>query len=237
MELVDGGYKAWRKLVVDAVQHQPVTAPLVVLDGNTGTAKTELLGLMAARDLQVIDLEGLANHRGSLFGDRPGGQPSQKAFEGRLALALAAIDPARPLVVEAESSRIGDLSVPKQLWAAMCAAPRLRIEAPRAARADYLARTYRDVADDAGRLGETIDRLAPHHPRERIAEWHALAGAGAFATLAGALMEHHYDPRYESHRARFAGADDSVVAAPGLAPADLPPLADRLAAEAVRIAR
>jgi len=136
VDLVAGGYKAWRTLVVGALNDQPFPAPLWVLDGNTGTAKTELLARLSALGRQTIDLEALANHRGSLFGHRAGGQPSQKAFEGRLAMAISALDPARPVVVEAESSRIGDLMLPKQLWAAMCAAPRLCIAAPLAARAD-----------------------------------------------------------------------------------------------------
>jgi len=134
VDLVAGGYKAWRTLVVGALNDQPFPAPLWVLDGNTGTAKTELLARLSALGRQTIDLEALANHRGSLFGHRAGGQPSQKAFEGRLAMAISALDPARPVVVEAESSRIGDLMLPKQLWAAMCAAPRLCIAAPLAAR-------------------------------------------------------------------------------------------------------
>ncbi len=104
VELVQGGYKAWRKLVVEALETPPA-APVVILDGNTGSAKTELLALLSERGAQTVDLEGLANHRGSLFGHMPGGQPSQKAFEGRVATALAALDPARPVVVEAESSR------------------------------------------------------------------------------------------------------------------------------------
>ncbi|MCX8509437.1 MAG: tRNA 2-selenouridine(34) synthase MnmH, partial [Rhodobacteraceae bacterium] len=142
VDLLAGGYKSWRALVVAALNDRPFPAPLTVLDGNTGTAKTELLSLLAARGLQTIDLEGLANHRGSLFGHRDGGQPSQKAFEGRLALAIDRLDPTRPVVIEAESSRIGGLSLPKQLWAAMCGAPRLRIAAPLAARAAYLTRSY-----------------------------------------------------------------------------------------------
>jgi len=230
VELIQGGYKAWRALVVAELFDKPVAAPLVVLDGNTGTAKTDLLGLMARRGVQVIDLEGLAHHRGSLFGHRPEGQPSQKAFEGRLALALACLDPARPVMVEAESSRIGDLAVPKMLWAAMKAAPRLRVSAPLAARAEYLARAYADLTADPARLTEVIALLRPAHPAERIEEWVALAKSGAFAALAEGLMRDHYDRRYEKHRARFEDMEGAVMETESLAPDALDRLADRIAA-------
>ena len=229
VELVAGGYKSWRKLVVEALAAPP-PSPLVVLDGNTGSAKTELLALIAGEGVQVIDLEGLANHRGSLFGHRPGGQPSQKAFEGRLAVALAALDPARPLVVEAESSRIGDLSLPKGLWAAMTAAPRIHISASLPARAAYLARAYADMSADPARLAGVINLLRPLHPAETIADWHRLAEAGETEALAADLMRRHYDPRYEKHRARYARPEDTVVTAEDLSPEALPALAHRIAA-------
>lgn len=229
VEVVAGGWKSWRRLVVEALQDRPVPSPVVVLDGNTGSAKTELLGLLAARGVQVIDLETLANHRGSLFGAMPGGQPPQKLFEGRLAMALAALDPARPVVVEAESSKVGDIALPKQLWAAMRGAPRLHVAAPVEARAAYLARAYADVTADRARLAEVIGRLRPLHPAGVIEDWLRLAAEGAFEPLAAGLMARHYDPRYESHRARFAGGRDRVVEAASLAPEALGPLADRLA--------
>ncbi|MFP1643014.1 tRNA 2-selenouridine(34) synthase MnmH [Pontitalea aquivivens] len=227
-ELVEGGYKSWRRLVVDAVA-APVSAPVVVLDGNTGSAKTELLQLCAAAGHQVIDLEGLANHRGSLFGAMPGGQPGQKAFEGRLALALARLDPTRPVLVEAESSRIGAVSVPRGLWQAICAAPRVRLAVPAAARAAYLARAYADVAGDGARLRDTLARLRPLHPAEVIADWLALADRRALEPLALDLMRRHYDPRYEKHRARHGDGREAVVAADDLSPAALPALARRVA--------
>ncbi len=230
VELIHGGYKAWRALVVAELNDRPVAAPVVVLDGNTGTAKTEVLALLAARGVQVIDLEGLANHRGSLFGHRAGGQPGQKAFDGRLAVQLAALDPARPVVVEAESSRIGDLAMPKQLWAAMSAAPRIRIAAPLAARAGYLARAYGDVTADRDRLVGMVQSLKPMHPAERIAEWEAEAGAGAFEALAAGLMQDHYDRRYEKHRARFVARGEMVLEVENLRPEALELLADRIAA-------
>ena len=229
VDLVQGGYKSWRKLVVGALETTPAT-PVVVLDGNTGSAKTELLHHLAALGMQILDLEGLANHRGSLFGHMPGGQPSQKAFEGRVATALTQLDPKAPVVVEAESSRIGDLSVPKGLWAAMTAAPRIHIRAPLDARAAYLARAYADVSADTGRLTGIIDRLRPSHAGEVIESWLRLASDGQAQVLAADLMRRHYDPRYEKHRARYARPEDPEVAAPDLSPEALPELAGRIAA-------
>lgn len=235
VELVEGGYKAWRGLVVEALARPPA-APVVVLDGNTGSAKTEILLAAAAQGAQVIDLEGLAQHRGSIFGARPGGQPAQKAFEGRLAVALAALDPAQPVLVEAESSRIGNLNLPKGIWAAICAAPRVRIAAPLPARAAYLARAYADVAADRVALAALIDKLRPFHAAELIAQWQAQAAAGDLVALAGDLMARHYDPRYEKHRARH-GAAEAVIAAPSLAPEVLPGLAAQLRAAAAGLLR
>jgi len=226
-----GGYKAWRGLVVTAVYDTPVRAPVVVLDGNTGSAKTDILKLLPGLGVQIIDLEGLANHRGSLFGNM-GPQPSQKAFEGALAQALARLDPARPVVVEAESSKIGNCRLPPELWKAMVSAPRVAIAAPRAARAEYLARAYGDLTGEPGRLAATVDLLRPVHAQEVIAGWQALAAAGEHATLADSLMEQHYDPRYDKHRARGTGRVVEVDTTT-LTPDALPGLAAQVA-EAAR---
>jgi tRNA 2-selenouridine synthase len=225
VEVVQGGYKSWRRLVVAALYDQPFAHRLVVLDGNTGTAKTELLARLSARGVQVVDLEGLANHRGSLFGHM-GEQPSQKAFEGRLALALARLDPQRPVVVEAESAKVGECRLPPKLWRAMVAAPRISIAAPRRARAAYLVRAYADLVADVARLDRVVASLAPAHPREVIAEWRAMVAAGEFVDLAEGLMARHYDPRYGKHRARM-DAPVTEVAVEGLD--DLDALADRIA--------
>lgn len=203
VEVLQGGYKAWRRLVVDALYTDPFAHRLVVLDGNTGSAKTEVLNLLPARGVQVVDLEGLANHRGSLFGHL-GDQPSQKAFEGRLALALARLDPARPVVVEAESAKVGECRLPPKLWRAMLEAPRVALTAPRRARADYLVRAYADLVADVARLDGVVASLALAHPREVIAEWRTMVAEGRFVDLAEGLMARHYDPRYGKHRARMA---------------------------------
>lgn len=227
VETLVGGYKAWRGLVVREVYDTPVRAPVVVLDGNTGSAKTEVLNLLPQFGVQVIDLEGLARHRGSLFG-AVGAQPSQKAFEGALAMALAGLDPACPVVVEAESSKIGNCRLPPEIWKAMVAAPRVAIAAPRAVRAEYLARAYGDLTADADRLAATVGLLRPLHAAEVIEVWLGLAAAGEFVALADSLIERHYDPRYGRHRARMA-VPVAEVAVEGLAKEALPGIAARVA--------
>jgi len=228
VETVAGGYKTYRSLVVQALYDVAVPSRVLVLDGNTGTAKTDLLALMAARGTQVIDLEALANHRGSLFGGRPGGQPSQKGFESRLAMALAALDPARPVVVEAESSRIGNCRLPPRLWRAMVAAPRLAVSAPLAARAAYLARAYADLAADPVELARVINRLRPMQAADTIGRWLAMAATAAFEPLAAELMALHYDPRYTKQRSLTQAQPAQVVDAPSLAAEALPAVAEAL---------
>ncbi|MFH5775747.1 tRNA 2-selenouridine(34) synthase MnmH [Paracoccus sp. NGMCC 1.201697] len=198
---IEGGYKAWRAMVVERVTAS-LTTPVIVLDGNTGSAKTEILHRLAARGHQVIDLEGLANHRGSLFGGMPGGQPSQKGFEGRLALALERLDPTRPVVVEGESSRIGERNLPRGIWQAITTAPRIRLAVPVAERAAYTARSYADACADPVGVARIIDSLRPLHPSDRIEEWLRMVDAADWAGLSEGLMRDHYDPRYDKHRSR-----------------------------------
>lgn len=218
-KVIDGGYKTYRKRVKQALYDEPFAPGIVLLDGNTGTAKTDILKALAARGVQVIDLEALANHRGSLFGAQAGGQPSQKAFESALARIVAGMDASRPVVVEAESSKIGQLVVPPQLWAAMRAAPRLEIQAPLAARAAYLASSYADIANDNARLVNTLDKLRSYHAGDTIQRWLDLAGAGKMQALAAALMAEHYDTRYAKARAKKA--DITPFAVSGLEAADI----------------
>lgn len=201
--VLEGGWRAWRRLVVQALYDAPFPAPLWLLDGNTGSAKTEVLAQVAALGGQVIDLEALARHRGSVFGLAPGhSQPSQKAFEGALAMAISRLDPARPVLLEAESNLIGKLRLPPALWQAMRAAPRIEIRAPLRERARYINRGYAALAADRVALSERLVALAPFHPRERIDAWQALAANGQTEALAAALMDEHYDPLYARQRRR-----------------------------------
>ena len=228
--VLDGGWKAWRKLVQRAFYETPFDAPVMILDGNTGTAKTAILHRVAARGGQVIDLEGLARHRGSLFGLVPGeAQPTQKAFETALAEAVSKLDPSRPVLMEAESNRIGALRIPPSLWKAMQAAPRLQIEAPVQARARWLAQAYGDIIADPVELAARIAALAPFQPRETIALWQEMAQSAAFEALAGSLMQQHYDPRYARTALRQERAPLAVLTVDDLTDATQDRLADEIA--------
>jgi tRNA 2-selenouridine synthase len=203
-ETVTGGYQSFRRLVHQALYETPLSGRVVLFDGNTGTAKTDILHRLAARGVQVIDLEGIARHRGSMLGGIASEQPDQKAFETELAAALAGIDPARPVLIEAESSKIGRRSIPPVLWAEMCAAPRINIGAPVAARAAYLTRAYGDVIANPERLARLMEPLRAFRGHDVIDGWLALLAAGDHEKLARAMIEQHYDPAYAKSRAIHA---------------------------------
>ena len=205
VEVLSGGYRSYRRQVVDMLHNETLPLAPVLLDGNTGTGKTALLARLAARGAQVIDLEALAGHRGSVFGATPSGQPPQKLFETRLVHALLQVSPDRPVVIEAESNKIGALNIPKSLWAAMRAAPRISIAAPVAARAEFLVRAYQDIVSDSTLLAARLETLRPLQGHAVVDHWHELAAAGANVELAAALMQAHYDPRYAKSQARNAG--------------------------------
>lgn len=230
--LLDGGWRSWRRLVSTALYETPFQAPVVVLDGNTGTAKTKLLAQVRARGGQVIDLEALAGHRGSLFGLPPGTQqPSQKAFESGIAQQMARLDPTRPVLVEAESNKIGERRIPPSLWQAMQVAPRIELTAPLDARARFLVNAYSDIIADAPTLTARIWDLAPYHARSVIEDWQDKATTGAFEALARDLMAQHYDPRYARTKLRQGAKAARVMKANDLSEASLDGLADQLMAQ------
>ncbi len=199
--VISGGYQAFRRHVHSFLYDLPLSLNLYLLDGNTGTGKTDILHRLATLGVQVIDLEGMANHRGSLLGDYPDGQPAQKGFETALACALARLDPTRPVLVEAESSKIGARIIPPSLWTAMKSAPRIEIDATLDARALYLEQAYGDLNEDTKRFAEKLEVLRRHRGA-KADEWLEMLNAGQTNALARTLMQDHYDPSYRSSRAR-----------------------------------
>jgi len=192
-----GGYKRFRGHVIAQIEAIAPQLPLRVLCGPTGSAKTALLHALSAQGAQVLDLEGLAVHKGSVLGQVPGTeQPSQKRFETQLALQLQAFDLNRPVYAEAESRKIGQISLPTPLLERLRASPCIEIVASPAARLDYLLRDYVYLGDDGPRLAQTLGQLHGLQANETITRWQAWAVAGELRPLFAELMALHYDPLY-----------------------------------------
>lgn len=199
---LQGGYKAWRQHVIEQLDLLPPSFRFRVVSGATGSGKSRLLEAIAARGGQVLHLEELAAHKGSVLGSLPDTpQPAQKGFESQLLAALTALDPARPVFVEAESRKIGRLQVPDALLAAIRGAPGLRIEAPLAARVEFLLRDYDYAVADPAWLVERLGHLRGLQSNETLARWQTLIAAGAFPVLVEELLTQHYDPLYQRSQA------------------------------------
>ena len=199
---LQGGYKAWRRHVIEQLDLLPPSFRFRVVSGATGSGKSRLLEAIAARGGQVLHLEELAAHKGSVLGSLPDTpQPAQKGFESQLLAALTALDPARPVFVEAESRKIGRLQVPDALLAAIRGAPGLRIEAPLAARVEFLLRDYDYAVADPAWLVERLGHLRGLQSNETLARWQTLIAAGAFPVLVEELLTQHYDPLYQRSQA------------------------------------
>ncbi len=198
---LDGGYKAWRREMVQALDALAPRIDWRVVCGATGSGKTRVLEALAAAGAQVLDLEGLARHKGSVLGSIPGTpQPSQKRFESETWAILRRLDPARPVYVEAESKKIGRTHVPDALIGAMRASPCVAIDATRDARLAFLLRDYAYLGDDVADLKFRISCLKSLQSNETLDRWCALADARDFRTLFGEFIDQHYDPLY--HRSQ-----------------------------------
>ncbi|MGY4830459.1 tRNA 2-selenouridine(34) synthase MnmH [Sphaerotilaceae bacterium SBD11-9] len=200
---LQGGYKSWRAHVIAQIAELSPRLDLRVVCGPTGSAKTRVLQALADAGEQVIDLEGLAAHRGSVLGAMPGRpQPSQKGFETQLMSCIAAIDPSRRVWIEAESRRIGRITVPEPLLQRLRASPVVEIAATREARLAYLLRDYAWLGDDPQALADKLGALRELLPKEVLAQWQAWAHEHALAPLFEALMVKHYDPLYARSQGR-----------------------------------
>jgi len=219
---LEGGYKAYRRAVITDLAVLPSQFEWRVICGMTGTGKSRLLSALDVAGAQVLDLEALAAHRGSVLGNLPDApQPSQKRFESRVWHALRGFDPSRPVYVESESKKIGAVRVPETLIASMWSGTPLVLEATIPVRVALLKEDYAHFLCNTALLSTQLDCLVPLHGREVIAKWNALAREQRWDELTEALLVHHYDPSYTRaisrhypalHSAPVLRATDSAVA-------------------------
>jgi tRNA 2-selenouridine synthase len=194
---LEGGYRAYRRHVVAELAQLPKRFRYRVVCGLTGSGKSRLLSALDAAGAQVLDLEALACHRGSLLGDLPDApQPTQKWFESMILDRLATLDPSRDVFVESESRKIGRVQVPEALLDAMRTSRCIRLELPLTLRVALLKDEYAHFLADPAALAQKLAALVPLHGRATIDRWSALAAAGDFDALVEALLLEHYDPAY-----------------------------------------
>ncbi len=234
--VLTGGYKAFRAAVRVELEGQPKTLRYRVICGKTGSGKTRLLGALREAGAQVLDLEALASHRGSVLGILPGRpQPGQKAFETTLWDELRRFDPQRPVYVESESKKVGNLRVPEALIREMRAhGDCVHVEMPDASRLALLLQDYDFFVRDVELFCRQLDALVALRGRDTVAAWQAQARAGCIDEAFLALMHGHYDPGYlKSIRANFKGFETarSVTIADGA-----PDTLRRIAAELMHAA-
>ena len=195
---LEGGYKAYRRAVLADLETLPARYRWRVVCGLTGTGKSRLLRALAGAGAQVLDLEALAAHRGSILGNLPDeAQPTQKMFDSLVWNALRRFDETRPVFVEAESRKIGKLRVPEALIEAMWASREcIVLDAPVAVRVELLKSEYSHYIAEPEALIAQIEALTPLHGHQTIREWQALAREGDANGFVEAMLVRHYDPAY-----------------------------------------
>lgn len=216
--LVEGGYKAFRAALVNDISVQVARLKFKVICGPTGSGKTRLLQALAGQCAQVLDLEGLANHRSSVLGAMPGlAQPTQKRFDSLIWDKLRNFEPTRPVFVESESKKVGNLSVPLSLMEAMRGSTCLNLQLSDDERVALLMEDYDHLMRNVDYFCDRLSVLIPLKGHAVVATWQAQARAGQFEPVVLDLLKQHYDPAYlQSMQRNFA----QFVTSENIAPAD-----------------
>jgi tRNA 2-selenouridine synthase len=207
VHLLEGGYREYRRAVLADLEVLPGRFDYRVVCGPTGSGKSRLLQQLAQTGVQVLDLEQLANHRGSVLGLVPGSpQPGQKQFESRVWQVLRGFDAARPVIVESESKKVGDLRVPERLIERMRTAPCIRLDLPLEARVQLLIEDYDFFVRDTATFCARLDALRVLRGNEVVKGWQEAARTGRTRDVVRDLLASHYDPTYlQSMRRNFSG--------------------------------
>ena len=197
--LIEGGYKAYRQaMLLDLPQR---VAPLQwrVICGPTGSGKTRLLQALRAEGAQVLDLEDLASHRSSVLGLIPGQpQPSQKHFDTLVWDALRQFDPRRPVYVESESRKVGNLTVPEPLMLAIRSSPCYALELSEDERVGLLLEDYDFFVKDRDFFSQRLQALTELRGKAVVEKWQSQIAEGQMDAVVRDLLLTHYDPTYAS---------------------------------------
>lgn len=214
--LVEGGYKAFRAAMLLDIPRQVSQLNFQVVCGTTGSGKTRLLQALAIAGAQVLDLEALANHRSSVLGAIPGlAQPSQKHFDSLVWDALRGFDPARPVFVESESKKVGNVAVPATLVERMRESPCLDLNLPMNERVALLMEDYDFFVKDSAHFCERLDVLAEFRGKALVQAWKDQVASGNVESVVHDLLTQHYDPVYlQSMQRNFRQYPQALSIAP-----------------------
>lgn len=195
---LDGGYKEYRRHINATVGEIASQYSFQVLCGTTGSAKSRLLQVLAQQGMQVLDLEQLAEHRGSVLGNLPlQPQPSQKMFESRLWQTLRHYNPAQIIFVESESRKVGNVRIPELLIEKIRSSPCIALQLSHQNRVKLLIEDYAHFIANPAALNAQLDCLVNLYGKEKIAQWHQYSLTGDMESLVSALLIEHYDPSYK----------------------------------------
>ncbi len=219
---VSGGYKAMRRFLLDSIDRIAAEIPIVILGGRTGSGKTRVLKTLK----NSIDLEGLANHRGSAFGPTATPQPTQINFENALAIALLKAEHAGHsfVVIEDEGRNIGSLGVPQSLYDAMQHAPIVKLEVSddernRISVQEYVLDIHQQFFAQHNNQEQAFKQLSEHllaslekiqkrlggvrynkareTMQQALGQYKADKNLQGFAPLVNVLLFDYYDPMYD----------------------------------------
>ena len=197
---LEGGYKKYRNEVINFLNRIGSKLKIILISGKTGSAKTKILQNIKLQGGQILDLENLANHKGSLLGKIPGlKQPSQKLFESKLYHQIKQLDLRKNVYIEAESSKIGNIHIPKTIWAKMIVSPRIEIEADLELRSSFLLKDYRYMCENPELIKPIIYGLKNRLSKKLINDWLELITKKLWLDLTKSFLENHYDPSYSSN--------------------------------------
>ncbi len=202
--LLKGGYKNYRSYVREQLEELPQKFTYKILCGLTGTGKTQILHRMKQKGLQVLDLENLANHRGSLLGQQwdlettilPSKQPTQKSFESLLLQQLQSFQTNQIVWLESESNKIGEVHIPTTFWQMMQRAKCVEVQLSQDARIEWLLQEYSHLQEYPEVIKSKLEMLKYRYGRQKIEQWFKLIEQGEGYVLVGDLLSSHYDPAY-----------------------------------------
>jgi len=196
---LEGGYQGFRRTVIDGLEEAAKQFSFQVICGMTGSGKTRVLQEAQNYGAQILDLEALAIHRGSVLGNEPNiEQPSQKGFETQLWNALRSLDPAKPALVESESKKVGGVHIPDALMEKIRNGACIELRSSPQTRVSWLIREYHHFLSDTDNFKSKLALLTAHYGKVQIAKWNEAIDAGQCPELVEELLVKHYDPSYQS---------------------------------------